>query len=54
VADRVPGHKGGGELVDDRNDHGVEIYDLIMQFEVAAAKGLGRGPIGTREPAIVG
>jgi hypothetical protein len=40
VADRVPGHEGGGELVDDGNDHGVEIYDLIVQFEVAPASDL--------------
>jgi hypothetical protein len=35
VADRVPGHESGGELVDDGADHDVEVCDLIVQFEVA-------------------
>jgi len=54
VADRVPGHEGGGKLVDDRDDHGVEVYDLIMQFEVAPAKRLERNPVGRPNAAIVG
>ena len=37
MADRVSGHESGGELVDDSDDHGVEVCDLVMQFEVAPA-----------------
>src|ERR687898_2738213 len=33
MADRVPGHKGGRELVDDRADHRVEVGYLVVQLE---------------------
>ena len=30
VADRVPRDESGGELVDNSDDHGVEVCDLVM------------------------
>ena len=54
VADRVPGHKVGRQLVDDGGDHGVEVGDLVVQFEVAPGERLERDPVGRGHVAVVG
>jgi len=54
VADRVPGDEGGGQLVDDGDDHRVEVSYLIIQFEVAPAERLQRDPVGRHDAAVVG
>src|SRR3712207_9524793 len=38
MADRVAGHKGGRELLDNGGDHGVEVGDLVVQFKVASGQ----------------
>ena len=46
MADRIARDQVRRELVDDGDDHCVEIRDLIMQFEVTAGEGLEADAIG--------
>ena len=53
VADGVPCHEGGSQLIDDGGDHGIEVGDLVVQFEISASERLERDPIGRCHIAVV-
>src|SRR3954452_4305889 len=44
----------GCEFIDEGNDHGVEIRDLVMQFEVSPSKRLQGNPVGRGYVSVVG
>src|SRR5512134_3425381 len=54
MADRVAGNELWSELVDDGVDHGVEIGNLVMQFEIPPPKGFQRDPVGGGHIAEIG
>src|SRR3954449_1626443 len=53
MADRVPRKERGCQLVDDGDDHGVEIGDLVVQLEVAPSQRAERDPVRGNHIAIV-
>jgi hypothetical protein len=52
VADRVAGHEVGRKLIDDSGDHGVEVGDLVVQFEIATGKRLERYTVSSLDLAV--
>src|SRR5512144_173358 len=53
VTDGIPCHQGGSKLIDDGGDHGIEVGDLVVKFEISASERLERDPIGRCHIAIV-
>ena len=54
MAYRIACDEVGRQLVDDGDNHRVEIRDLIMQFEVSAGQGFEADAIGRLHVAISG
>jgi hypothetical protein len=54
VADRIAGDEVRRQLIDDGDDHYIEIRDLVMQFQVTASQGLEPDAIGGIQVAIGG
>src|SRR3954469_19776410 len=53
VTNRVPGYEVGGKFIDNRSDHNVQVGNLIVQFDVAAAERLEADPVGGIHIAVV-
>lgn len=54
MADRIASDEIRRQLIDNGFDHHIQVRDLVMQFEVAASKGLEADPIGGIQVAISG
>lgn len=52
VADRVACDEVGCEFIDDGADHGIEVGDFVVQFEIAASQRLEGDAIGSLDVAI--
>ena len=54
IADRITGDEIRRQLADDGGDHGIQVRDLIVQFEVAASQRLEADAIGGIQVPIRG
>ena len=52
VADRVAGHEVGLQLIDDGGKQGVEVGDLVVQFEIPTGERFERDPVGNLQFAV--
>ena len=54
MADGVAGEKIGCEVIDDGADHGIEVGDFVVQFEVSPRERFQADPVGGVDIAIGG